>query len=123
MLNDVILLASFGYLIAYGFEASDKANPVVCGRSSRQIDTSTPLKDKSVGYANVNFLEGGFFIDEWTEMIPGVSKFDLIYDYLYRENLSPSPPSDVSQDFLSDDDLLSGRVALFWLARNPYKSG
>lgn len=46
-------------MIAYGFEASDKAIQLYVQEQQTNGD-KYPLKDKSVGYANVTFLKGDF---------------------------------------------------------------
>lgn len=95
MLNDVKWCYYVGQfrvsLRTHGFEASDNANPVVCGWSKQTNGDKFPLKDKSVGYANVTFLKENISSMNGPRWSPGVQQAwpDL---WLYRESLSPLPP-------------------------------
>lgn len=53
-------------------------------------------------------------------MIPGVSKFDLIYDYTVR--ISLLSPLLCLSGLLSDDDYYLEEV-LYFAGKNPHKSG
>jgi SAM-dependent methyltransferase len=77
---DVLLLAAFGY-DAYGLEISDTALEAARATEKDMSGKEVYQTRAGVQRGSVNWLHGDFFSDGFLDGLPGVAKFDLIYDY------------------------------------------
>lgn len=75
---DVLLFASFGY-DAVGLEVSASAVEA-CWEERDRNESQYPMQDASVGRGQIDFMQGDFFEDDWTQRLLD-GQVDLIYDY------------------------------------------